>query len=147
MPQAIEVKLEQMYAAINTYVADINDAEYGVAVGDSDAYQVLHDPRVAAAMEKIGAFDLPQYLTEPLALQHSDRDFYSFPEWNADLCRRIIAAGGDCHDFEYAENTHSLQASEYRWFSSEQAIPGFSYAIQRDIALFRGEDPREIQLP
>lgn len=144
---AIRFKLDQMYAAINAYVNDIDAAGYQLAVGDSGFYSILHDARVADTLQLIGGFDAKEYLSEPLALQHSDRDFYSFPEWNADLCRRVNAAGGTCHDFEYPENTHSLRVSDHRWFSSEQAVPGFSYAIQRDIALFRGEDPREIPYP
>lgn len=145
--EAIREKLDQMYTAINTFVEDIDDAEYQLAVGDSGAFAILHDERISAAMQRIGGFDAEQYLSERLALQHSDRDFYSFPEWNADLCSRINAAGGQCYNFEYPENTHSLRVSEHRWFSSARATAGFSYAIQRDIALFRGEDPREVSFP
>jgi pimeloyl-ACP methyl ester carboxylesterase len=99
------------------------------------------------SMSLIGGFEQEQYLTEPLALQHSDRDFYSFPAWNADLCERVNKAGGTCHDFEYPENTHSLRVSENRWFSGETAVPGFSAAIRRDIALFQGDDPADIAFP
>jgi len=147
VPDAIVVKLDQMYAAINEYVRDIDDAEYLLAIGDSGFYSVAHDSRIETAMKRIGAFDAPKFLTEPLALQHSDRDFYSFPEWNADLCQRINAANGTCHDFEYPENTHSLRVSEQPWFSGETAVEGFSFAIQRDIALFRGQNPSEINYP
>jgi hypothetical protein len=88
---------------------------------------------------------MQEYLSEPISLQHSDRDFYSFPEWNADLCARVNLAGGTCYDFEYPENTHSLGVSEHRWFSSADAVAGFSTAIQRDIALFMGRNPSAIQ--
>lgn len=147
VPDAIIVKLEQMYDAINTYVDEIDDAEYKMARSDGPAFAILHDSRVTAAMDRIDAFDKEQFLTESLALHHSDRDFYSFPEWNADLCGRINQAGGSCFDFEYPENTHALRVSEHRWFSSETAVPGFSYVIQRDIALFRGENPAKIPYP
>ena len=143
----IREKLDQMYTAVNTFVDDIDNADYQLAVGDSGAFAILHDARIQDAMNSIGGFHAEQFLTEPLALQHSDRDFYSLPEWNADLCARVNAAGGDCYDFEYFENTHSLRVSDNRWFSSAEASPGFSYAIQRDIALFRGSDPREIPFP
>lgn len=147
VPDAILVKLEQMYGAINAYVDEIDDAEYKMTRSDGPAFAILHDPRVSAAMSEIGGFDAEEYLSEPLALHHSDRDFYSFPEWNADLCSRINKAEGSCYDFEYPENTHALRVSEHRWFSTEAAIPGFSYVIERDIALFRGHDPAEIPYP
>lgn len=147
VPDAIIVKLEQMYGAVNTYVDEIDDADYKMARADSPAFAILHDSRVTDAMVQIDAFNREQFLTELLALHHSDRDFYSFPEWNIDLCSRINQAGGKCHDFEYPENTHSLRVSKYRWFSSESAVAGFSYAIQRDIELFRGENPADIPYP
>jgi len=144
---AITVKLEQMYGAVNDYVSNIDDAQYTIAIGDADIFQIGHDPRVVAALNQVGAFGKPQFLTEPLLLQHSDRDFYSLPDWNADLCRRINASGGSCYNFEYPENTHSLRVSEHGWFSGESAVAGFSYAIQRDIVFFHGDDPADITFP
>lgn len=141
------VKLDQMYETINKYVDGIDDARYVIAVGDAETFKVGHDSRIVEAMNRIGAFSRPQFLTEPLALQHSDRDFYSFPAWNADLCERIKQHGGRCYDFGYAGNTHSLRVSEHRWFSGENSVPGFYYAVQRDIALFRGSDPSAIAYP
>lgn len=147
VPDAIILKLEQMYNAINTHVEEIDDADYKMARADGPAFAILHDARVVDAMGQIDAFDKEQFLTEPLALHHSDRDFYSFPEWNTDLCRRVNASGGRCQSFEYPENTHSLRVSKHRWFSSETTVAGFSYVIQRDIALFRGENPAKIPYP
>lgn len=136
---------EQMYTALNTQVRDIDDASYDIQVAAGVRTTIIHDPRVAAALSRIDAFDMQEYLSEPISLQHSDRDFYSFPEWNADLCARVNLAGGTCYDFEYPENTHSLGVSEHRWFSSADAVAGFSTAIQRDIALFMGRNPSAIQ--
>jgi len=147
LPDAIIVKLDQMYAAINTNVDDIDDAIYKLARADGPAFAILHDTRVSDAIREIDAFDKDRYLTEPLALHYSDRDFYSFPEWNTDLCRRTNSNGEICHSFEYPENTHSLGVSEHRWFSSDSAVAGFPYAIQRDIALFNGKNPAEIPYP
>ena len=138
--EVMELRLIQMYEAINTQVRDIDDASYELRIEPDGSTRVTHDPRISAAMAGIDAFEMEQYLTEPLVLQHSDRDFYSFPEWNADLCARVNAAGGACQDFEYPENTHSLGVSEQRWFSSEEAVPGFPIAIQRDLELFRRTD-------
>jgi hypothetical protein len=88
----LKKKLDQMYRAINEYVADIDDAEYSLAMLPDGRLSIAHEPRVIGAMQAIGGFDAVEFLTEPLALQHSDRDFYSFPEWNACLCRRISDA-------------------------------------------------------
>ena len=144
---AVQFKLEQMYGAINEFVDDVDDASYVISEADAGGLNVEHDPRVAAGMARIGAFELEQFLTEPLALHHSDRDFYSFPEWNADLCERINGAAGECYDFTYTGNTHSLHASNQEWFSPDGTVAGFSYAVQRDIALFRGDDPAGIPFP
>ena len=138
---ALKKKLDEMYGAINKYVAAIDDAEYDLRRDADGATRILHDRRVRDAMVGIDAFYMEEYLTEPLMLQHSDRDFYSLPEWNAELCFRVNKHGGTCNDFEYIGNTHSLRVSKKLWFSGEDDLPGFSKAIQRDIALFRGEDP------
>ncbi|MCH9696436.1 MAG: alpha/beta hydrolase [Gammaproteobacteria bacterium] len=147
VPDAINVKLQQMYDAINSHVDDIDDASFRLRRSDGPGFSIQHDARVSTAIRNIDAFDKEHYLTEALALHYSDRDFYSFPDWNTDLCGRVNANGGRCFHFEYPENTHSLRVSEHQWFSSDTAVAGFSYAIQRDIAFFRGEDPAETRYP
>lgn len=142
---ALSSKLAQMYGSINRYVADIDDAKYELRAAPDGNVLIIHDDRVRAAMAMIDAFYMEQYLTEELVLHHSDRDFYSFPGWNAELCHRVNVAGGTCHDFEYIGNTHSLGVSEFRWFSSAEAKPGFSQAIQRDIAQFATTQTRKDQ--
>ena len=137
--EAIDSKLTQMYDTINRFVADIDNAEFQLAIGDSDAFFIGHDPRVAEAMADIGAFHLHDYLTETVVLQYSDRDFYSLPAWNTDLCARINSAGGTCHDFEYPGNTHAFGVSERNWFSPPSTSAGFELALARDIAVFRGK--------
>lgn len=134
--QAIEFKFRQMYDTVNEYAADIEDAEFLLAVGDGNVFEIQHDQRVAAAMADIGAFHLQEFLTETLVLQHSDRDFYSFPDWNADLCARVNDTGGTCFDFEYPGNTHALRVSDKEWFSPPTATVGFDRALARDIAVF-----------
>ena len=143
----LRLKLDEMYTAVNTFVDDMEGAEYQLTIDDSGAFTITHDARVRDALALVGGFHAERFLTEKLALQYSDRDFYSFPEWNTDLCSRINHADGRCYEFEYAENTHSLRTSEHDWFSGADAVPGFSYALQRDIALFRGLNPREIHFP
>ena len=134
--KAMANKFGQMYATVNNYVDDIDGAAFELEVLDDGGFRVIHDPRVESAMAEIGGFDFEEYLTEPLVLQHSDRDFYTLPAWNADLCERINSSGRSCFDFEYAENTHALRVSTREWFSSKDAVAGFHTALQRDIAVF-----------
>jgi dienelactone hydrolase len=143
--EVLELRLQQMYKAMNTKVTNIRNASYELRTNPDGSTSIVHDPRIATALSQIDAFDRPELLTEPVSLQHSDRDFYSLPEWNVDLCERINSTGGDCHNFEYAGNTHSLGVSEHRWFSDADAVAGFAVALERDIALFRGENPSTVQ--
>jgi len=142
---AITIKLDQMYAAINGQVGDIDDAHYELKKSSDGKSSVVHDDRVSAAYARIDAYYMEEFLTEPLVLQHSDRDFYSLPEWNQDLCRRVEKSGGECFDFEYIGNTHSLRVSENLWFSGEGATSGFLLALRRDVALFMGESPNYVE--
>jgi pimeloyl-ACP methyl ester carboxylesterase len=144
---ALAAKLEQMYSTVNTYVIDMPTVVFDLEAAPGVKTTVAHDAFLIEGMSQIGAFDQEQYLTEALALHHSDRDFYSLPEWNADLCRRADLAGGLCFDFTYPGNTHSLQISAHEWFSPPGSVAGFLFAIQRDIALFSGHDPSEIGAP
>ena len=140
---ALVAKLEQMYSAVNTYVIDMPTAAFELEAIPGTKTTVAHDASIIEGMSQIGAFNQEQYLSETLALHHSDRDFYSLPEWNADLCERANQAGGLCFDFTYPGNTHSLQISEHEWFSPPGSFSGFLLAIQRDIALFSGLEQPE----
>ena len=133
---AIEIKLEQMYDAVNEFVIDYPEAHYAIDRHDGDKTTISHEAWVIEGLGRIGGFAYEQYLSEALNLHHSDRDFYSLPEWNADLCQRINAAAGQCVDYSYFGNTHSLKVSEHEWFSPSDSIAGFSLAIQRDIKIF-----------
>jgi pimeloyl-ACP methyl ester carboxylesterase len=134
--EAVEDKVEEMYSAINRGVDDIDNATFSFQSAPGGRTQVIHDDRVKRAMAKIDAFYMAKFLSEPLVLQHSDRDFYSLSKWNAELCERINNHGGACQDFEYAGNTHSLGVSENSWFSGKDATPGFEIALKRDIEFF-----------
>lgn len=143
---ALRVKLEQMYKAINDNVLEISDARYDMDLHDGSRTTIAHDARVIEGLSQIGAYDQEQYLSETLALHHSDRDFYSLPEWNAYLCRRANQAGGLCFDFTYPGNTHALRMSDHEWYSPAGTVEGFAIAIRRDIALFSSLDPSAIEL-
>lgn len=139
---AMKQKLDEMYATFNQYVRDIHHATYSLNVSSDGRIAVTHDPRVLRALRRIGAFDREDLLSLPMFLHHSDRDFYSWPEWNADLCQRVNKAGGQCRDFLYHGNTHSLRRSRQPWFSDAETQEGFAQAIARDVDLFRGAGPR-----
>ena len=145
--EALRKKLDEMYGTLNAYVDNIHNAVYHIQTGPNGKAEVVHDSRVASAIERIGAFDRERFLTMPLSLHHSDRDFYSFAQWNADLCARINRVGGKCSDFQYPGNTHVLRVSPHSWFSGDANREGFGYMIRRDIARFRGENPTHIPFP
>lgn len=144
---AIAQKYREMYAALNEYVGDIEGAVFQIKKVDGDRYEIEHDPSVTAAMRKIGAFRQEAFLKKPLILHYSDRDFYSLPEWNEDLCARINDVGGNCVPFLYSGNSHLMRASNRQWFSPDGTMDSYSYIASRDIALFSGEDPTAIEFP
>ena len=134
--QAIKLKLNEMYGAINKFVLDVDDLAFQVESTVGDKAKIIHDPRLVAAFEKIDAFTHERLISEKLILQYSDRDLFSPPAWNETLCHRVNDAGGQCTGFMYLENTHLLGVSEHRWFSSAEAKPGFDLAVKRDAAHF-----------
>jgi dienelactone hydrolase len=136
--EALQAKFSEMYSAVNTQVADIDDASFEVITAASGNAEVRHDPRIRDAMREIGAYYREQYLTEPLLLHHSDQDYYSPPSWNADLSARINAAGGHAVDHTYTGNTHSLLVSEHGWFSKPGTVAGFDLMIEHDLEMQAG---------
>jgi dienelactone hydrolase len=139
--EVLQRKYGEMYATLNSNVANLGDARFELTVDAAGKVNVTHDPRVAAAMGQIGGFDFPQYLTEPLALHFSDQDFYSTSAWNQDLSRRITAAGGRSVAYAYPGNTHGLERSKHSWFSGPDVVPGFDRMLARDVALFHAHAP------
>jgi dienelactone hydrolase len=144
---ANEQKFDEMYSTLNRYVHDIHAASY-VQVRTADGkVAIVHDPMIVEALKHIGGFEREDLLTMPISLHHSDRDFYSWPAWNSDLCARVNLNKGNCHDFLYPGNTHMLKLSDRRWFSPETSRAGFSSAIARDVELFRGGNAGLIPFP
>jgi pimeloyl-ACP methyl ester carboxylesterase len=142
---ALEIKLEQMYKAMNEFVIDYPEAHYEIDRLDGEKTTIRHEAWVSEGLSQIGGFNQEHYLSEALNLHFSDRDFYSFPEWNEDLCSRVNSAAGECFAYAYPGNTHSLRVSEHEWFSPNGSSEGFSVAIQRDIELFAGKDRGKIE--
>lgn len=142
---AVEAKLDEMYATLNAQVKDAGQWSWAITESEDGGFTVVHDERLAPLMRAIGAFDLPQYMTEPLNLHYSDRDFYSMPEWNIALCESANAKGGTCQAFEYEGNTHELTKAAEAWFSPEDTPDGWPLMLRRDLALIAGQDPRAVE--
>lgn len=145
----LKKKYDQMYSTYNTYVEDMQNHSYTMTIAENGKVQVENDTEVLDLTRAMSAFNYPEWLTdEKIILQHSDQDYYSLPIWNADLSRRITEAGGECLDYIYPENTHSLTQSSHEWFDSDgSAVPGRKYAIKRDLLLFSGDDPEAVVFP
>jgi dienelactone hydrolase len=125
-----------MYSALNKHVEDIDGATFALDAAANGRPIIRHDPHISSLMDRIGAYHAPQLLTEPLHFHHSDRDYYSPPEWNTDLVSRINAQGGAAKSFVYPGNTHALQQSPHDWFSEGEVVAGFETMLDRDLRLF-----------
>ena len=145
----LKKKYSEMYTAFNEYVEDIDGLEFSMSVSESGKVEMEHDPKILAATNTMSTYLYPDYLKdEKIILHHSDQDYYSIPEWNRTLSRKVNEAGGNCIDFIYPENTHSLQVSAHEWYDSDgSASAGRSYALKRDITLFQGGKPEDITYP
>jgi pimeloyl-ACP methyl ester carboxylesterase len=133
--ESLHLKFSEMYDAVNKNVKNINDAKFEIEIDNDGKAIVRHDPRIVEAMHRISAYNYEQYLTEPLLFHHSDQDYYSIPEWNAELSTRINSGGGHSRDFTYQGNTHSLLVSKHEWFSKNGTVEGFKTMISRDLNL------------
>jgi dienelactone hydrolase len=133
--ESLNTKFSQMYDAVNQNVADINDAAFSIETEESGKTIVKHDPRITDAMYRISAYNYENFLTEPILFHHSDQDYYSIPEWSAELSTRINTAGGNSVDYNYPGNTHSLTVSKHEWFSKKGTTEGLGTMIKRDLDL------------
>ncbi|MDE0763167.1 MAG: hypothetical protein OSB20_05810 [Porticoccaceae bacterium] len=131
-----------MYARYRAGIADLVDIKYTLERDDEGSLVVVHAAGLAGQLEQIGGYHAAHYLTEPINLHHSDRDFYSPPAWNANLATRVNVAGGRLRDFVYPGTTHSLSVSSEAWFSPAGTVDGRATMIARDIALFSGQEGR-----
>ena len=125
-----------MYAHLRAGIVNLKDIQYTLGRDKQGSIKVLHAPRLVAQLEKLGGYHATQYLSEPINLHHSDRDFYSLPEWNADLAMRVNAAGGRVRDFVYSGTNHRLAVSPHEWFSPAGTVDGLPEMLARDIVLF-----------
>lgn len=134
--QSLSQKYKIMYDTLNAQVDDINNAKFVINETKNGLVIINHDVEIEKLYGQIGGFEQINYLTEPLYLHHSDRDYYSPSHWNNRLSANINANGGNAKRFEYVGNTHSLKVSKYPWFSPKGTISGVEKMINRNIQLF-----------
>lgn len=145
---AIEPEYAEMYETLKEQVADAPaNAKFNITTGDDGRFRVTHDPEIAKMMSSLGAFRQEAFITEPLLLHYTDRDVYSIPEWNEDLCERINGAGGACQAFLYPGNNHLMRISEHEWYSPSGSVESYPYIVRRDIAHFSGRNAADIAYP
>ena len=133
--ESLRANLNEMYDRYESGVLALENISYQLTRVAGEL-QLAHDPKLTAVLAELGGFRQHRHLNMPVNLHYSDRDYYSLPEWNLDLARRIEDAGGEAETYEYVGVNHSLRASEYEWFAPfpvEDAIPRVA---ERDIRLF-----------
>lgn len=132
--QAYINKYDQMYEVLKTNGLAMSD--YTLATDTAGKVLVEHPTFIKEAYAKMDALNYPQFLSEPLALHYSDRDYYSPPFWNQALAASLTTMNAKVASFEYRGNTHSLTISEHKWFSEEYTEAGIDKLIARDIEWF-----------
>lgn len=142
---AVEKKLDEMYSTLNVQVKDAGQWSWAITEPEDGGFTVVHDERLIPLMQAIGAFDLPQYMTEPLNLHFSDRDFYSIPAVNVDFCARVNGVGGKCHAFAILRQHTRIVHGWRRLVQPEGTVAGFPVMTARDQALIVGKDPEAIK--
>jgi len=140
---ALRAKATVMYETLNNQISAFDDLSWTLEQTQRGRDVIAHDDRLIEPMSRVGGADAVAFLTEPLNLHFSDRDYYSLPSWNYELCERANAEGGACRTFEYFGNTHSLGLSEHAWFSPPEAREGHSQFIEHDLCRFGLAIPSE----
>lgn len=136
--EIVESQYNELYQRLDTQVRDLHGVHFSIANNNTaKAYVIKHDPRVQSIMKRMGAFGRERLITARLFLHFSDRDYFSLPAWNLDLCHRIVTAGGRCTPYEYTGNTHAYRLSGKSWFSPPGSIEAYGIIVSRDIASFR----------
>lgn len=136
--EVVEAGYAEMYSRLNEQVDDLRGAKFSILSNASaKGYTVSHDPRVQSVMQRLGAFQRDRMITARLSLHFPDRDYYSLPSWNRDLCDRLVKSGGQCTAYEYPGNTHALRLSKNGWFSPSGSEEAYPIIIQRDLVEFR----------
>jgi dienelactone hydrolase len=132
--QAFINKYDKMYEVLKSN--NLTTSGYTLTIDTSGKVRVEHPTFIKDAYLKMDAINYPQFLSEPLALHYSDRDYYSPPFWNKRLADSLTAVKSTVASFEYKGNTHSLTLSEHKWFSEDDSQAGIDRMIERDLDWF-----------
>lgn len=125
---------DQMYGVLKANELAVD--YYTLATDTAGKVLVEHSTFIKEAYAKMDAINYPQFLSEPLALHYSDRDYYSPPFWNQQLVVSLTTMNSKIAGFEYRGNTHSLTISEHKWFSEGYTQAGIDKMIERDLVWF-----------
>ncbi|MFT4788695.1 MAG: pimeloyl-ACP methyl ester carboxylesterase [Paraglaciecola sp.] len=133
--QAFIKKYDEMYDGLKKN--HLTRGVYQLKSDEKGRTKIEHPRDIQAAYAATSPIEYPQYLQEPLVLHHSDRDYYSPPEWNEKLVASVVKSGGTALNFAYPGNTHSLTISEHKWFSEDYSQAGLDKMIAHDIKWFK----------
>ena len=127
-------KYNQMYEILHTN--KLTTSNYTLMTDTSGKVSVEHPTDIKDAYFKMDAINYPQFLSEPLTLHYSDRDYYSPPFWNKKLAYSLTSINSKVALFEYEGNTHSLTISPHKWFSQDYNQQGINKVITHDLKWF-----------
>ncbi len=120
--QGIDGRRQQMYRTVRNNVAD-------------QAHADLNKNSLLGAMRAIDAVAFPQFITVPLDLHFSDRDYFSTPQWNSAVVRSIRSMGGRANAYVYPGNGHDLRLVD--GWSPRGSSAGRETAIARTLERFK----------
>jgi hypothetical protein len=127
-------KYNQMYEIL--HANKLTTSNYTLVTDTSGKVSIEHPTDIKDAYSKMDAINYAQFLSEPLALHYSDRDYYSPPFWNKQLAYSLTAMNSKVALFEYKGNTHSLTISPHKWFSQNHTQQGIDEVITHDLKWF-----------
>lgn len=132
--QVFKQKYDEMYQVLHE--SHLTDEHYEIVKSNNNRTDIIHSEEIIDGYDKNSAINYPHFITEPIALHYSDRDYYSPLYWNEELAKRIIKHGGKAQLNEYPGNTHSLTLSKHSWFSEQYSLAGIDEMIKRDMVWF-----------
>jgi hypothetical protein len=133
--QVFKHKYDEMYHALQEN--QLTDKHYKVVKKQNTKTEIIHAKEIMKAYYANSAINFPQFITEPITLHYSDRDYYSPSFWNEKLAQQLKGKGTEVRLNEYKGNTHSLTLSKHKWFSEQYTIVGVDEMIKRDSRWFK----------
>ena len=137
--ETVEQVFRQKYGEMYQVLQDnqLTDKQYNIVKKQDKKTKVIHSAEIINAYFASSAINYPQFITEPIALHYSDRDYYSPSYWNELLALRLKEKGTEVRLNEYKGNTHSLTLSKHKWFSEQYTLLGIDEMIKRDSLWFK----------